>query len=101
MVTIDDVAWPACCWLGDVLNFLTWEAAAGSWHVCRNGQHIAASTANLSAPHAASERNTLSSDVYSLEGLHFLAACCTLVYEHTQVIEETIVDRCACHSTPE
>ena len=71
---------------------------AGSWQVLESGHRVPTCTANLSAPdhslpYAPAKLGQRAGDVRCLEGLHFLAACCKLVYEDMRVAEQT-VSRC-------
>ena len=71
---------------------------AGSWQELQDGTRIPTSLANLAdpkqeLPYRPSELGSAATDVHSLQGQHFLAACCKLAYEHAPVMQDTIA-RC-------
>ena len=68
---------------------------AGSWQVLEDGTQGVTSLANLAAPshdlpYKPLELGSDATDVQTLRGRHFMAACCELAYEPSPVMEDTV-----------
>ena len=72
---------------------------AGSWQVLEDGTQGVTSLANLAdpshdLPYKPLQLGSDATNVQSLRGRHFMAACCELAYEPSPVMEDT-VSRCS------